>query len=276
MPLVAACLLLFAGRGAPPPLKKVEKAFANTQFERVIVLGTALASDPSVDRVRLFELVAFAHFYLDDTPAAAKMLGRLFELQPEFRADARQHPPGLITFVEDTRRAFLARRSPPPASLPVIVAAPAPASEPASAPIVKEIVVAPPVVPTSAPTTAPVASRFNPLALIPFGIGQLAMGDHVAGAVFLGLDAALFAANIALYVLRVQARIGVDAYLDEPRAFRLQIAQDVAAGALVLVGIIGFIDAVAFSQRRVERKARINAAIAPTSGGLTMSVGSRF
>jgi hypothetical protein len=169
---------------------------------------------------------------MEDRGNAEKEFRQVFRLQPNYEADKKRSPPAVLEFVEYVRARIRDD------ALRV---------EPAQPP---EPAVAAPAAPVDAP-------KFNPLSLIPFGIGQLATGDYTAGTIFISFDVALFAASLSLYLVRQSERAPGDEYLNKPRADAMQIAQNVLSGAFVAVAIIGFVDALVWSPKRVAEKKRI-------------------
>lgn len=228
-----------------PALQQMEQAYRMSEFESVLALAQKAERDarawPPDEQKRRHELTAFAHLFLDDLGNAEKELRQVFLFDPGYSVDRKKQPPSVVELVESVQKKLRAEQAPPP--------------QVASAPVVTE-------------RPAPPPPHFNPLSLIPFGIGQLALGDYVAGAIFLVLDAGLFAANLALYFVRLRDRSPGDEYTDAQRAMNMQIAQNVSAGALAACVVIGFIDALAWSPSRVAKKQ--NVTVAPTPGGVTV------
>lgn len=272
-------VLLLAFAAAAPVQKDmaaIENAFDDTEFEEAISRANRLLkSDARLDKTqkkRLHEIAAFSYFYLGRKGPAEAQLRELFDLDEQAGIDRKKATPELAAFFDEVKLRWGEARQ-----KVVKVAPDQPNPEQPR-----------PVEPKNEPSTGdpPRAATeeprppFRAVALIPFGIGQLALGDYAVGAVLLVIDAALAATSIALYWVRQSEKInGSTQYNDPDRAKAMQIAQNVAAFTLVGVGIIGFIDALTLAPYRVQakqQKTSLHPLVAPAEGGATFGILGRF
>ena len=283
--MLLCVLLALAAPQAPltKELAAVESAYDDTEFEDAIARASRLLKGPArlspLQRRRLLELSAFASFYLGRKGPAETQLRELFDLDAEADIDRKKVTPELAQFFDDVKLRWFDAKKAALNVVPVVPDTP-PETRPETTPPLET----PPLDP-GATASAPIARpAFRAVTLIPFGIGQMAIGDYAAGVTFFVLDAALAATMVTLYWVResekvVVAGVKTTTYLDPQRAFAMQIAQDVAAFSLIAVGIIGFIDALAFSPMRMAEK-NAQPTVAPTvsalPGGASLGVAGRF
>ncbi len=204
----------------------------------------------------LRRIAAFSDFYLNRLAAAKEMLGSVFRTNPEATIDRTRYPPQLVAFFEDVRAEILVRQKAAPSGLQMEVEA-KPASSPVSAP--------------EGPRSAP-RRKFSPLSLLPFGIGQLALGDHAAGVIWLTLTAGLFAANLTLYLMLMKDRRADGLFADPPAARALQIAENVSGGALIAVVLAGLLDSLIWSPQRMHQRA-LSVSLVPGRDSFVLAIG---
>jgi hypothetical protein len=248
--MILACTLLMAV--SQPEVRKVEKLFAQYQFDqarkkahKLREAGIELSAD---ERDSLLRIEAFSSFYLDDRPAAETALRRLFADVPNAPIDASQYPPELVDFFERIKARVAAEHQPTQVA-PQVAAS----------------------VPVQPPPPQP---RFNPLSLIPFGIGQMAQRDYLAGALWLTLDALLLAGNITTHYLFHQLLNADGTFSNPQRATTLQLTEDILGFALIASVVAGVIDSVFGSPRRVQPTVHVG--VAPAPHGATLSLGFGF
>ncbi len=227
------------------PLDRAERALAASDFERAAQLSETLIANGALDKdssARAQRIAALAQFYLGDKTVSEAHLREFFKLQPNAEVDEKRSPPDWVAFFQSVK----ARTQPRPKA----VEPPPPPPEEKPPPI----------------EAHKSEGGFSGKSLVPFGIGQLLLGDKVAGGAFLGIDLALFGADLALYFVRVSNRSPDDSYADAKTANALQIGQDVAAFGLIAVTIIGVVDAIVWSPSRVARS-HVSLQMAPVSHG---------
>lgn len=247
--MLFAALMFVASATPESRLQIAEHALTGSEFERATRDAEALLAAEVLDKAqsaRAQRTAAFAQFYLGDRMVAELHLNEYFKLVPEAQIDAKHYPPDLVEFFNELKNKSGQRAAPETKML-----APAPAAAAKGTP------------------------RFSPVSLVPFGIGQLLLGDDTAGGIFLGLDAALFATDLALYFVRIKDRQRGDGYTNVSRAQNLQIAQDVAGGALIVSAIVGVIDAIVWSPGRVAAK-RVSVMVTPISQGAMLAATVQF
>jgi hypothetical protein len=265
-------LLLTLLAGAPSvqkDLAAVELAYEETEFEEAIAKASRLLKRNRVSKSqkkRLHELSAFSFFYLGKKGPAEAQLLELFELDEAAGIDRKKATPELAAFFDEVKLRWMeARKKPEPQPLAEIEAVP---DEP------------PRDKPTELQQSTSGRPPFRAVSLIPFGIGQLALGDYAVGTVLLVLNAALATTMITLYYVRQGEKIdGGPFYADPQRANLMQIFQNVAAFGLIGVAVLGFIDALVWAPLRVQTKEQqvtLVPSLAPVLGGATVGIGGQF
>jgi hypothetical protein len=254
---------------AQSPLQKelaaVESAYDDTEFEDATARASRLmkASDDKLSKAqkkRLHELSAFSFFYLGRKGPAEAQLVALFDLDPEASIDRKKVTPELAQFFDEIHLRWAEAHKGGTTVVQTV-----PATQQQQPEQHKE-------------TQSVERPAFRPVTLIPFGIGQLAIGDYAVGSVLLVLDAALAATMISLYWVRQGEKQGGPYYADPKRAALMQDFQDAAAFALIVVGIIGFIDALVLAPSRVaaKNKVALQPLLVPANGGASVGLGGRF
>lgn len=247
--MLCVALLFFASATPESRLQNAEHALTASEFEKATRESEGLLAAESLDKAqsaRAQRTAAFAQFYLGEKAVAEAHLNEYFKLVPEASIDAKHYPPDLVQFFNDVKTGTLHAK-------------PAGATRGSPAPV--------------ASTTT--HTKFSPVSLVPFGIGQLLLGDYTDGGIFLGLDVAFLAADLALYFVRIKDRQTGGGYSNVSRAETLQIGQDVAGGLLIVSAIIGIVDAIVWSPERVANK-RLTVLLAPAAQGAMVSATLSF
>ncbi len=224
--VLAVCLALWLAAlpadAASPQLAEAEGLFQQGRYAEALPLLDVVASDAASSRpeaLRARHLMAYALHFLGSYPEARQEWLDLLDLDPAARPDPIEVPPEVVTFFTRIERR----------PTEVIVAAPPPAPAP------------PPTAPTvsvAAPSCAPV------VCVLPFGVGQFAKGERVKGALFLGGEALLLAANVGLYWQRVGEYRRYGHLRDRAAGERSFVMQEVALGLFAATAIAGAVDAL--------------------------------
>jgi hypothetical protein len=259
-------LLALSAPSLPKELSALESAYDDTEFEEAIGKGNRLLMREltTPQRLRVHTLLAFSYFYLGKKEQSETELRAVLKLNEAFDLDRKKVTPELGQFFDEVRLRWLESTKPKDTA---VVAKP------------DASVGAQPSDNTPPPAPVQVKPAFRAVTLIPFGIGQLAIGDYAAGVTFLVLDVALIATSVALYWVRENEKVNKStAYKDPARAAAMQISQNVMAFAAIAVGVIGFIDALAFSPGRMAAKeaVQLQPTVAPTAGGATVGLAGSF
>ena len=126
---------------------------------------------------------------------------------------------------------------------------------------------APPVVIAAPqPTYQPAAW---PLHLVPFGVGQFANHDPVAGCAFLAIELALLATHIVSTLVMESGRDPrYRDFRDYDRAVGLWYSRTLSGAALIGVAIAGVVDAGVWSPTRGAARLTLAPAVGPTGLGI--------
>jgi len=275
--LLALLLLWGEAAAAPPDLAPAWSLFQQGRTseadEQVRRLLPSLTSAAARRDARL--LLAGCAYLRGETARAEEEITEALSFDPTYQPDPLLLSPDLqqlVRRVAARRRDEIARRSAarrptgphPPASRPA-----PPASRPA--------------VPASRPVTGPSGSapqgheEATPiyLAVMPFGVGQLANGHRVKGWVLLGAEGALGATSIACLGAALALRDDSGRYrsgdIDTARA--LNVVYLVTAYAAVGLMVYGAIDGLYYRRpgARSQRTGWIAPAVLPGGGALSMT-----
>ncbi len=234
----------------------------STRFEDAIPKLRVLIYPPSLPAAKLKRArlaLAQALFHTQQFDAARLELGYLFKTAPGYRIDSRDMAPDFVAFFESVRdssggkkRVAAAKPAEPetekPTQVVIVQPAPAPASTPAPQPIAA-------VGPRTVATTTVAVDTWHPapwyLAIIPFGGGQFAQHDIVAGSIFLVLEAALLGTNIAFAVINSKRVLSDGGFQLGSQSEIYYYTQQVSAGALYGTLIIGLLDGLLWSPKRM-------------------------
>lgn len=166
-------------------------------------------------------LLAFAHYLKRDQEKARIAVRLLLQENVDYKVDREALHPALVQFYDDERNAYIASLKTQPALVPQLKLEPAPT----------------------------LGDRQPWLRAVPLGVGQFANEDYVTGGVFLGLEVALIALNVAGSVWRYSS---LDSTTNTYRsgARKAQVLQNVAAISAIVTAVVGIVDAFVWSPTR--------------------------
>ena len=267
-------------------LQRANEAFRRTEFEQAIPLFRELLNPPLLTPSKIAQArmrLAESLFFTQHQSEAKRELHVLLANEPSAKTDASV-PPDFADFFAATKHDYFA--SAPAKKKPkldtkveptIVVTSPAPLVADTPAPLVAKPEPRPESRPTTAPPTTappvvapPVAADLwhgAPwyLKIIPFGGGQFANHDAAGGGVFLALEVAFLATNIATTIINDKERSTYGGFRHTqpyPALYGVQLGSAVATYATLVVGLI---DAFVWSPTRGAR--HVHATVAPTADG---------
>ena len=274
MPRRALIVLLLLLVAAPAHAQAPEVGPAWSAFqqgrtdeaERLVREGLAsLKSDAARRDAHL--LLAACAFLREDLAAAEAAVITALSFDPAYQPDPLLLAPDLQAFVRRVsreQRAAILRQAAARAPVAAASRPVAPATQPSTP-------ASPPVAPLTKPEEPPPRDTPLYLALLPFGIGQLANGQRTKGWLLLGGEGALGSASIACLAAALALRDETGRYrrgdIDAARALNVvYLATGYAALGLMIYGAIDGI----YHRRQQRRDVEAGALVLPGGGGLTL------
>lgn len=260
--------LLLVALVAATPADKAQKAMKKGKFAEAIPLLQEQLQSGDGDKTETHVALAKCYFYTKKKERAVLEIEVALELTPDYQVDTVSAAPDFITFFNE-QAARLRKPKPEPPPRPTNND-PAPAKrdpdpqkrdreteetrpEPAAAPATLQVVPSEPPPAPAKPITLERA-EYQPappgVRWLPLGIGQFLNGDPVGGGVFLSLELALVGANVAFTVVNTRARLPNGDFPPGAQWPAFYALQQVTAGAAIVVGIFGLIDALVWSPGR--------------------------